>query len=151
MNWLWFILAGAAGGVLAGMGMGGGTLTIPILVLLLSVERLTAQFVNLIAFLPTGVAALGLHLKNGLVEPRPLLPVLATAVPASVVTSFFALDPAPLVGRLYGGFLVAVALFGLVSGVAANLKKRLNPPFFPPVAVQNRGFPPAVSHFRPRA
>ena len=124
MNWLWFILAGAAGGVLAGMGMGGGTLTIPILVLLLSVERLTAQFVNLIAFLPTGVAALGLHLKNGLVEPRPLLPVLATAVPASVVTSFFALDPAPLVGRLYGGFLVAVALFGLVSGVAANLKKK---------------------------
>lgn len=71
-----------------------------------------------------GVAALGLHLKNGLVEPRPLLPVLATAVPASVVTSFFALDPAPLVGRLYGGFLVAVALFGLVSGVAANLKKK---------------------------
>ena len=83
-----------------------------------------SAFVNLIAFLPTGVAALGLHLKNGLVEPRPLLPVLATAVPASVVTSFFALDPAPLVGRLYGGFLVAVALFGLVSGVAANLKKK---------------------------
>ena len=38
MRWLWLALCGASGGVLAGMGMGGGTLTIPLLVLLLSVE-----------------------------------------------------------------------------------------------------------------
>ena len=62
MQWLWFAAAGICGGVLAGMGMGGGTLTIPILVLLLSVDQLTAQFANLIAFLPTGAAALGVHL-----------------------------------------------------------------------------------------
>ena len=72
MKLLLYALAGVCGGVLAGMGMGGGTLTIPILVLLLSVDQLTAQFVNLIAFLPTGAAALGMHLKNKLVEPAAL-------------------------------------------------------------------------------
>ena len=38
MNIVWLILAGAAGGIIAGMGMGGGTLTIPILTLALDVE-----------------------------------------------------------------------------------------------------------------
>ena len=51
MQFLYFVLAGVLGGVLAGMGMGGGTLTLPILVLVMGVEQITAQFANLIAFL----------------------------------------------------------------------------------------------------
>lgn len=35
MQFLYFVLAGVLGGVLAGMGMGGGTLTLPILVLVM--------------------------------------------------------------------------------------------------------------------
>ena len=58
MQFLYFVLAGVLGGVLAGMGMGGGTLTLPILVLVMGVEQITAQFANLIAFLPSGSAAL---------------------------------------------------------------------------------------------
>ena len=54
MQFLYFVLAGVLGGVLAGMGMGGGTLTLPILVLVMGVEQITAQFANLIAFLPSG-------------------------------------------------------------------------------------------------
>jgi uncharacterized membrane protein YfcA len=36
---VWFIIAGLASGVVAGMGMGGGTLLIPILTLLLNVSQ----------------------------------------------------------------------------------------------------------------
>ncbi len=43
MKFLLYVAAGLAGGVLAGMGMGGGTLTLPILVLLLGVEQLTCR------------------------------------------------------------------------------------------------------------
>lgn len=124
MQWLWFAAAGICGGVLAGMGMGGGTLTIPILVLLLSVDQLTAQFANLIAFLPTGAAALGVHLKNGLVEWAPLPWVLLPALAATAATSFFAADSSEVLGKLYGGFLVLIALGGLIGGVAANFSAR---------------------------
>ena len=117
MKLLLYALAGACGGVLAGMGMGGGTLTIPILVLLLSVDQLTAQFVNLIAFLPTGAAALGMHLKNKLVEPAALPYILIPALAATAATSFFAQSAAEWLGKLYGGFLVLIALFGLAGGV----------------------------------
>lgn len=124
MSWLWYAAAGIAGGILAGMGMGGGTLTIPILVLFLSVEQLTAQFVNLIAFLPTGTVALGVHLKNGLVEKSPLPWVLVPALAATAATSFFAADSLEWLGKLYGGFLVLIALGGLCGGVAGNFSRK---------------------------
>ncbi len=122
MKLLLYALAGVCGGVLAGMGMGGGTLTIPILVLLLSVDQLTAQFVNLIAFLPTGAAALGMHLKNKLVEPVALPYILIPALAATAATSFFAQSAAEWLGKLYGGFLVLIALFGLAGGVVRGAR-----------------------------
>jgi len=64
----WEIIAGIIGGVVAGMGMGGGTLTIPILTIFLKYEQLRAQGVNLVAFLPMAVVALAIHIKNKLVD-----------------------------------------------------------------------------------
>lgn len=62
------VLAGVLGGIIAGMGMGGGTLTIPILTIFLGFEQIQAQGVNLIAFLPMAVVALIIHFKNHLVD-----------------------------------------------------------------------------------
>lgn len=64
----WEIVAGIIGGIVAGMGMGGGTLTIPILTIFLEYEQLRAQGVNLVAFLPMAVVALFIHIKNKLVD-----------------------------------------------------------------------------------
>ena len=64
----WEIIAGIIGGIVAGMGMGGGTLTIPILTIFLKYEQLRAQGINLIAFLPMAVVALFVHVKNHLVD-----------------------------------------------------------------------------------
>ncbi len=64
----WQIIAGVLGGIIAGMGMGGGTLTIPILTIFLHYKQINAQGLNLIAFLPTAVVALIIHIKNKLVD-----------------------------------------------------------------------------------
>lgn len=64
----WEIVAGVIGGIVAGMGMGGGTLTIPILTIFLKYKQLQAQGINLIAFLPMSLVALGIHIKNHLVD-----------------------------------------------------------------------------------
>ena len=84
MQFIYFILAGLLGGILAGMGMGGGTLTLPILVLVMNVAQLTAQFANLIAFLPSGTAALFVHVKNGLVRKENLIYMLVPSIIACV-------------------------------------------------------------------
>lgn len=124
MQFIYFILAGLLGGILAGMGMGGGTLTLPILVLVMNVAQLTAQFANLIAFLPSGTAALFVHVKNGLVRKENLIYMLVPSIIACVGCSFFATEAnGDLLKKLFGGFLVLVAIVSFISKIAKEVKK----------------------------
>ncbi len=118
MKIIFLILAGFAGGMLAGLGMGGGTLTIPILVLILGVPQLTAQAVNLLSFVPTGGAALFLHAKNGLVETKNILFLLLPAIISCVCVSLFVVDiDMEVLKRVYGGFLLAVGIGSLTAKI----------------------------------
>ena len=121
MKTILFLIAGVAGGVLAGMGMGGGTLTIPLLVLLLGVEQTLAQSVNLVAFLPTGAVALGVHLKNKLVSFDGVLYLLLPALVTTVLSSIFATNlGGEILQKLFGGFLIATA----VGSFSAQILKK---------------------------
>ena len=123
MQFIFFILAGLLGGILAGMGMGGGTLTLPILVLVMNVAQLTAQFANLIAFLPSGTAALFVHVKNGLVRKENLIYMLVPSIIACVGCSFFATEAnGDLLKKLFGGFLVLVAIVSFISKIVKEVK-----------------------------
>jgi uncharacterized membrane protein YfcA len=124
-KYIFYIVAGAAGGVLAGMGMGGGTLTIPLLVMLLDVDQLTAQIVNLIAFLPAGALALGMHLKNKLVNAKVILPVLIPALVTTIATAIPAADmEAELLRKMFGGFLIVIAAVSLLINAKAQLAQK---------------------------
>lgn len=124
MQFLYFVLAGVLGGVLAGMGMGGGTLTLPILVLVMGVEQITAQFANLIAFLPSGSVALFVHAKNGLIRKDNLIFMLLPSLAACVFCSFWASEAnRDLLKKLFGGFLVLVAVFSLAAKIVKEVKK----------------------------
>ena len=65
-----YIIFGIIGGLLGGMGMGGGTLLIPLLTIGLSVPQQTAQFINLVAFIPMSALALIVHIRNGYVVKK---------------------------------------------------------------------------------
>lgn len=118
MQFLYFVLAGILGGVLAGMGMGGGTLTMPILVLVFGVSQLTAQFANLLAFLPSGGVALLMHMKNGLIKGNNLAFILVPALLSCIVASLFATRiDGNLLKKLFGGFLCCVAVGSLCAKI----------------------------------
>jgi uncharacterized membrane protein YfcA len=113
MEILWYILAGIAGGVLGGMGMGGGTLLIPILTILLKVPQHTAQLINLASFIPMSAVALFVHIKNKYVVVKGLLFIIIPAIVIAVFSSNLAVQaPQELLSRLFGGFL---ALLGVAS------------------------------------
>ena len=59
------IAVSALGGIIGGMGMGGGTLLIPLLTLAAGVEQHLAQAINLMSFVPMSIVALIIHKKNG--------------------------------------------------------------------------------------
>ena len=123
METVFFILAGMVSGVVAGMGMGGGTLLIPILTIFLSVSQKSAQGINLLAFIPMAIVVLIIHFKNGLVDIKAGLLIIATGV-------IFAIGGAILANYIsnkslknfFGIFLVLIGIFQFVQFIL-NLKK----------------------------
>ena len=73
MRFLVYLTAGLAGGVLGGMGMGGGTVLIPILTMFCGVPQHLAQSVNLLSFLPMAAVSLRVHARNGLLDTKNVL------------------------------------------------------------------------------
>lgn len=121
----WGILAGILGGIIAGMGMGGGTLTIPILTIFLHFKQINAQGLNLIAFLPTAIIALIIHIKNKLV-------VFKQTWLLAVVGSVFCIGSAiaanhisnGVLRRLFAIFLIALSIWQLVEFVKEIKQKK---------------------------
>lgn len=97
---------GAGIGLLTGLGVGGGKLLIPALVLL-GVEQHHAQGITLATFLPTALVATRVHLRQGTVN-LPLAVVLATGSVGGALAGAWAAIALPheLLRRLYGYFLL---------------------------------------------
>ena len=116
MEYLWYGLAGICGGLLGGMGMGGGTLLIPLLNIFYKVSQHTAQAINLVSFLPMAVIALIIHIKNGLLKFREILYIILSGAITCVVGCFIAkaID-GRLLGKMFGGFLLILAVFQFIT------------------------------------
>ena len=67
-QWLWPRICGALTGVVSAWGVGGGTLLLLLMTLVLGVDQRTAQGINLLFFLPTAAVALWSHAKNGFLD-----------------------------------------------------------------------------------
>ncbi len=78
------ILFGLISGVLGGMGMGGGTLLIPMLTIFLKFDQHLVQGINLIVFLPMAVVALIFHFKNKLVDMKKSWIIMITGVATGI-------------------------------------------------------------------
>ena len=114
MKFFVYVVCGLIGGVLGGMGMGGGTVLIPLLSILLGVNQHVAQGVNLISFIPMSVLALIIHLKNKLVDFKWLLYLVLPGVVTCVVGCYLARAMgAELLRRCFGGFLLVLSIFQL--------------------------------------
>ena len=110
MRTIMLMIAGAAGGALGGMGMGGGTLLIPILTLLCGFSQHAAQAANLAAF---GVISTveqhsggktGIEDYNGLYRTNPKLAVIMTL-------ALFSLAGIPPFAGFFSKFFIFAAAF----------------------------------------
>ena len=120
-----YILVGVIGGIVGGMGMGGGTLLIPLLTIFCDVPQHLAQSVNLIAFVPMSIVAIFIHAKNKLIKGEYFWWV---AVPATVVGVLASLLVNNLGGEIlskcFGGFLIALGVYQLISAILSAVKNK---------------------------
>lgn len=129
MEVLFLILFGIIGGVLGGMGMGGGTLLIPLLTIGLKLSQQNSQAINLLAFLPMSIIALIIHTKNKLVNYKIAIPIAIAGIVSSVLGALLAntINSGEL-SVWFGIFLIIVGIFDLYAMWAYkdSAKKRDN-------------------------
>ncbi len=121
---LWYFLSALVSGILAGMGMGGGTLLIPALTLLLDVEQTMAQAINLLVFLPCAIVVICVYSKDKLVDFKSgYIPAIAASV-VSIFAAIFALKlSSEILSICFGAFIALVGLTQIIIYTINKVKK----------------------------
>lgn len=118
------LLTGISAGIIGGMGMGGGTILIPMLTIFFGISQHTAQAVNLVSFIPMSIAALIVHFKNKLVDFKKVIIIIIPSLFAAGIGSFLAeKTQGHLLQKFFGGFLILLAVLQIVLTCIANGKK----------------------------
>lgn len=108
---IWVVVIGFFSGIISGMGIGGGTLLIPALILILGIDQHQAQGVNLIYFLPTAMTALVTHQKKHNILWETTKPLALFGLAGAAVGAFLAVSlEAELLRKAFGGFLFLMGL-----------------------------------------
>lgn len=124
INYLLQILVGLFAGVLGGMGMGGGTLLIPLLTIVLGFSQRMAQAINLISFSVMAIFVVAYHIRNKMIDKEVLLIFLFSTTLSAVVGAFVANSiNANVLKRLFGVLLLVIAVYLLICQVV-QIKKR---------------------------
>ncbi len=125
MSFIIYLLVGFAAGVIGGMGMGGGTILIPALTIILGVNQHLAQATNVIAFLPMAALVLPAHKKNGLLRTDDVWEIIIPALITTVLGGLLmAALPTEVLKKLFGFFLVAFAVKQAFSLITQLQNKR---------------------------
>ena len=116
-------IIGLVMGILSGLAIGGGTLLVPALVILMEVEQHTAQGICLAAFIPTAVVAVITHYRQHNVNVKLALCLavgaLVGAVAGAVLANKF---DASMLKKIFGLFLVTMGFYEYFSKTRASNK-----------------------------
>lgn len=115
------ILTGFLSGIISGMGIGGGTILIPALTIILDMEQKTAQAINLFYFIPTALIAVITHIRHKRIEKslfKPLIFTGLTGAAAGTVTMNF-ISPSAL-SFAFGIFLFVLGSLEIIKGIKSH-------------------------------
>ena len=105
------IIIGCALGFLAGLGVGGGSLLILWLTLILGLDHTTARGINLLFFIPTAVIASLFRWKQGSLRLARILPaVIGGCIAASLFTIVSKHVQPEFIRTLFGLLLIVTGI-----------------------------------------
>lgn len=109
---MFFSIIGFFSGIISGMGIGGGTILIPALILFTSLTQQQAQSVNLFTYIPIALIAVITHIKNKNIEKKVWIPLTLTGIIGAYFGAKLAVKlPSNLLKRIFGIFLFIMAIY----------------------------------------
>lgn len=110
------ILIGLVSGIVSGTGMGGGTVLILLLTLIMGIEQHIAQATNLIFFIPTSIAAIITNWKYKLIDKKIALWVSISGTIGAVIGAIISnKTDVEHLRKYFGIFLAMIAIFEIYS------------------------------------
>ena len=104
-------IIGLLSGIISGMGIGGGTILIPAIVMLTDISQQGIQGINLIYFIPTAIIALMSHFKDGNIEKKVVKPIVLYGLIGAVVGSIIAISlDSEILRKIFAVFLVFMGI-----------------------------------------
>lgn len=111
-EWILLFLTGLFSGIISGMGIGGGTILIPSLVLLVNPGQHVAQGVNLLFFIPTAIIALIVHIKKKRIDFKMAIPIILFGLVGAFAGSKLAMSlPGSNLKKWFGIFLLTMGIY----------------------------------------
>lgn len=110
------ILIGLVSGIVSGTGMGGGTVLILLLTLILGIEQHVSQATNLIFFIPTSIVAILTNWKNNLIDKKLAIVISICGVIGAIIGAIIsAKTNVNDLRKYFGIFLAIIAIFEIYS------------------------------------
>lgn len=108
-------LVGLISGIVSGMGIGGGAILIPSLIIFANPPQHIAQSVNLLYFIPTAIVALVIHVKNKRIDFKIALPIIIFGLFGAYIGSKLALNlSGPVLRKWFGAFLLIIGIIEML-------------------------------------
>lgn len=125
MEIILLISFGIIGGIFGGMGMGGGTVLIPLLTIFLSINQKLAQGYNLLAFLLMAIFAIIIHSKNKLIDLKSIIVLDIFGIIFCVLGSLLvSVVENKVLHYVFAVFLIILALIEIVKIIKENKKNK---------------------------
>lgn len=125
MRNLLILIVSSLSGILAGMGMGGGTFLIPALSLIFGVSQQVCQATNVICFIVLGAMCFFIYKKNHLIDFKI---VLLVSIPASIVSAIFTYFSVKINSNIlkmcFAGFIIVFGVFYFVKTIVEMKKNK---------------------------
>ena len=118
---------GVISGIISGLGMGGGTILILLLVFFMNFDQHVAQATNLIFFIPTAIIACIVNFKQKVIDYKIGIKLIIFGIIGAVIGAnlSFKINSQNL-KKYFGIFLLVIESYEIITIVYEYIKKRKN-------------------------
>lgn len=120
------IFIGVISGIVSGMGMGGGTILIFLLIFICNIEQHIAQATNLIFFVPTSIIAIIVNIKNKNIDIKLGIYTAIFGILGAIIGANIAIyTDVNKLRKLFGVFLIIIVLHEIYSIYKGYKKEKI--------------------------
>lgn len=121
------IVAGIVGGIVSSLGMGGGTILIVCLSLIMGIEQHIAQAINIVFFVPTAIVAIIFNTKHKLIKWKIAVPIAIIGIFGAIIGAKVAMIlETEILKKFFGVFLGIIAIYEIISMIKEYKNSKLS-------------------------